>query len=828
MTTRFKMHENVVQRSKRYFFLLAGLMTVSIVFLTLKWGSDSKIYKITSHETHVHIRQIPAIDKLSKFTIDNTENHAERADDHVKKADDQVEKSKNHLTKPTTSIQYPELNMPKTELNPKYLNNSIKFYIRKSALPNNATEVALKQAVLSTNTDHNDTKEKLTTVGILLRNITSKEPEKTKPEKTKQSLQTKHFLKTEQEKLANKIGKIPDGSRQKLTGNFRRISRTTPKSITSYGNPMTKANNNGIISRNLTRMKDNEERKGKTKGKANEIATLEIGSQKLGDKNNLKTEPNNKTIHIPDEIVFTTTNLKSSRAIKTDVQNLNKSRVNEEKYEKVNSVTKEKALAEHSIVTEPSIMNIDAEHNKNSNIKASYQIKPFGKNEQQSISQSSKMNENFRQSTQRKDKDHPITESKIAAVNDNLNIIDVEKTLEDSKYNAAKDYASRRKMMKQKIQNMKNQMFDKNFTHKPTKRFGQKSGQNSTYQNGEKIIDVAQSDTNIPVFNPYLQKRLRYLGLHNRFASLNQPYSIGNHDTQREGRTVRPDVCNSCLPVNFKRMLNIETLCADSEVDILLLVSTSPGNKEARDAIRETWGGECRKANSKVKYLFVLGNSSSKTKNEELKTESLQNHDIVQIDFKDSYANLTYKTMTGLKWMQDFCSKAKFVMKTDDDMYVNIELLQALIKQIPHDNFLGGTCWGPSPPHRDRESKWYVPFDSYRGGSFPAMCSGTGYIMSSNIIPKILTTSQNIPFFHLEDVYLALCVKKLGLYPTSVSGFSNMPVPYNQCDFKNNVITSHQVPPDQLKYYWKDSRLCSEQRLPDAQFYLNELSWSGF
>ena len=820
------MHENVVQRSKRYFFVLAGLMTVSIVFLTLKWGSDSKIYKITSHETHVHIRQIPAIDKLSKLTVGNTENHAERADDHVKKADDQVEKSKNNLTKPTTSIHYPELNMPKAKPNPKDLNNSIKFYIRKSALPNNATEIALKQAVLSKETDHNETKEKLTTVGILLRNITSKEPEK-----TKQTIQIKHFLKTEQEKLANKIGKTQDRSRQKLTGNSRRISRTTPKSITSYGNQMTQTNNNGLISRNLTRIKYNEEVKGKTKGIANENATLEIGSQNPGDKHNKKTKPNNKIIHIPDEIVFTTTNLKSSRAInlKTDVQNLNKSRVNE-KYEKVNPATKEKALVEHSTVTEPSIMNIDGEYNKNSNVKAftTYNIKPFEQNKQQNISQSSKMNENYRQSTQRKDKNHPITESKITAVHDNLNIIDTEKTIEDSKFNAAKNYASRRKMMKQNLQTMKKQMFDKNFTHTPQKRLGQNSGQNNTYQNGEKIIDVAQSDTNIPVFNPYLQKRLRYLGLHNRFASLNQPYSVGSHDTQREGRTVRPDVCNSCFPLNFKRTLNVETLCADGEVNILLLVSTSPGNKEARDAIRQTWGGECRKANSKIKYLFVLGNSSSKTKNEELKTESLQNHDIVQIDFKDSYANLTYKTMTGLKWMQDFCSKAKFVMKTDDDMYVNIELLQALIKQIPHDNFLGGTCWGPSPPHRDRESKWYVPFDSYRGGSFPAMCSGTGYIMSSNIIPKILTTSQNIPFFHLEDVYLALCVKKLGLYPTLVSGFSNMPVPYNQCDFKNNVITSHQVPPDQLKYYWDDSRLCSEQRLPDAQFYLNELSWSGF
>ena len=48
--------------------------------------------------------------------------------------------------------------------------------------------------------------------------------------------------------------------------------------------------------------------------------------------------------------------------------------------------------------------------------------------------------------------------------------------------------------------------------------------------------------------------------------------------------------------------------------------------------------------------------------------------------FQDTYHNLTLKTIMGLKWTSIFCSQARFVLKTDDDIYVNVELLsQSLI-----------------------------------------------------------------------------------------------------------------------------------------------------
>ena len=41
--------------------------------------------------------------------------------------------------------------------------------------------------------------------------------------------------------------------------------------------------------------------------------------------------------------------------------------------------------------------------------------------------------------------------------------------------------------------------------------------------------------------------------------------------------------------------------------------------------------------------------------------------------------NLTLKSVMGLKWSAIFCPQAKFVLKTDDDIFVNVPLLHAAL-----------------------------------------------------------------------------------------------------------------------------------------------------
>ena len=69
------------------------------------------------------------------------------------------------------------------------------------------------------------------------------------------------------------------------------------------------------------------------------------------------------------------------------------------------------------------------------------------------------------------------------------------------------------------------------------------------------------------------------------------------------------------------------------------------------------------------KYLFQLN------------FESTDHGDLVQGSFTDSYRNLTYKNVMGLLWVTQFCSHAQYIVKTDDDMFLDMFEIWFLIYQ---------------------------------------------------------------------------------------------------------------------------------------------------
>ncbi|KAJ8034433.1 Beta-1,3-galactosyltransferase 1 [Holothuria leucospilota] len=124
-------------------------------------------------------------------------------------------------------------------------------------------------------------------------------------------------------------------------------------------------------------------------------------------------------------------------------------------------------------------------------------------------------------------------------------------------------------------------------------------------------------------------------------------------------------------------------------------------------------------------------------------------------DFVDTYMNLTLKTIMGMKWMSTFCAQAKFMMKTDDDMYVSYGNIIKYLDQSQKANFMTGYVMHGGPI-RNPKSKWYMPKKSYPGSKYPPFCSGTGYILSGDVPPKVYFTSLSTPYLYLEDVYVAV------------------------------------------------------------------------
>ena len=101
-------------------------------------------------------------------------------------------------------------------------------------------------------------------------------------------------------------------------------------------------------------------------------------------------------------------------------------------------------------------------------------------------------------------------------------------------------------------------------------------------------------------------------------------------------------------------------------------------------------------AEHNAKLIFLLGTTSTPDPELEqrIAEETALHGDLVREDFLDTYQNLTLKTLAGVKWAGQFCGQAEFVMKTDDDMYVNVgEVMEYLLREQAGKPKAGITLW---------------------------------------------------------------------------------------------------------------------------------------
>ncbi|KAK6173208.1 hypothetical protein SNE40_016703 [Patella caerulea] len=273
-------------------------------------------------------------------------------------------------------------------------------------------------------------------------------------------------------------------------------------------------------------------------------------------------------------------------------------------------------------------------------------------------------------------------------------------------------------------------------------------------------------------------------------------------------QTARPDTCTNCFQHNFQHIVTNKAICDERGgivVKLFIFILTVHSNFIQRNTLRHTWLSASKNNTSDVRYVFLLGKSMDEAMNRKTIAEAAIFNDIIMEDFTDSYQNLTHKTIMGLKYVSNYCKQAKYVLKTDDDMWINIPALQHSLQIFGQrlQAALGGYCIFNAIPNRDKTSKWYASYSSYPGPHYPGFCSGTGYVTSSNVIQKIFEISKHVPFFHLEDVYMSLCAKKLGIKLIGIPGFYAPLDRNNMCFMKSNsCITAHHVPRIYLEKIW--------------------------
>ncbi|NXT45241.1 B3GT4 galactosyltransferase, partial [Pelecanoides urinatrix] len=93
-----------------------------------------------------------------------------------------------------------------------------------------------------------------------------------------------------------------------------------------------------------------------------------------------------------------------------------------------------------------------------------------------------------------------------------------------------------------------------------------------------------------------------------------------------------------------------------------------------------------------------------------LRAEASRHGDLLQGDFADAYANLTRKTLLLLRWATTRCPAVPFLLKADDDVFVNLPALTTYLASSPQPRrlYLGRVHWWVRP-ERDPRARHHVP-----------------------------------------------------------------------------------------------------------------------
>ncbi|XP_051483101.1 beta-1,3-galactosyltransferase 5 [Apus apus] len=254
---------------------------------------------------------------------------------------------------------------------------------------------------------------------------------------------------------------------------------------------------------------------------------------------------------------------------------------------------------------------------------------------------------------------------------------------------------------------------------------------------------------------------------------------------------------------NFLQLPDID--CRKNPPFLVLLVASSHHHVDARMAIRQTWGKERIVAGKHLVTYFLLGYTVNISQQAEIAAESQKYKDIIQKNFTDTYDNLTFKTMMGIEWIHRFCYQSSFVMKTDTDVFVNVfYLTELLLRKKKTTTLFTGFLKLQEIPIRTRESKWYVSTEEYPGKTYPPFCSGTGYVLSTDVASQIYNVSESVSFIKLEDVFIGLCLAKLKIRLEELHSeqtFFPEKIKFSVSRFKK-IVTCHEVDPSEQLSYW--------------------------
>ncbi|XP_055894532.1 UDP-GalNAc:beta-1,3-N-acetylgalactosaminyltransferase 2-like [Biomphalaria glabrata] len=189
---------------------------------------------------------------------------------------------------------------------------------------------------------------------------------------------------------------------------------------------------------------------------------------------------------------------------------------------------------------------------------------------------------------------------------------------------------------------------------------------------------------------------------------------------------------------------------------------------------------------------------------QQLKEEQKLYQDIILVDVLDVYRNLPQKVLAGHLWLEDNYV-VKYVMKTDDDCYVNID---TVLKSLPNCSGTNMIWWGNFRTNWavEQHGKW-VELE-YGAMVYPRFACGSGNIVSSEVHSWLVLNRQKLKHFQGEDVSMGIWLSGLNVQHIQDDRWQCK----MSCD--NDLLSLPELSPEEIHWHWNNSKHCATPCLP--------------
>lgn len=199
-------------------------------------------------------------------------------------------------------------------------------------------------------------------------------------------------------------------------------------------------------------------------------------------------------------------------------------------------------------------------------------------------------------------------------------------------------------------------------------------------------------------------------------------------------------------------------------VDYLFFVHTAATHSDHRRVLREVVGNSTYGDRYKWTAVFFVGMSSVDKVTRSVASEAETNGDVVVLPYMDTYRNLTYKYVYGIKWTLENCPRARYILKMDDDIVVHLpSLMKKLVggdrpqhtsPSLPGRPKLYCCVWNGMPVIRQTALPWYMSEKAYPKKFFPRYCSGSAVFMDAAALGPLYNATFSVPFIPIDDAYV--------------------------------------------------------------------------